>query len=382
MPRLMNDDGASAGLFPRNATAWALQRRALLFMALAAGPSTLAWAAPSTSELRPLRFPRDFGSHPEWRTEWWYITGHAEVPDAGGSRAFGFQVTFFRSRIDAAQGLRSAFAAKQLIFAHAAITDLKGQRLRHDQRIARTGMGVAHASEDDTDVLLRDWSLRREANGRYAARVTGNEFSLELDFVPSQPVLLQGDAGLSRKGAGANETSYYYSEPQLQVQGRVSLKEQRFAVRQGRAWLDHEWSETIMSPQAVGWDWIGINLHDGAALTAFRLRDRDGRPLWAGGSWRSKSGELRVFSEGDVRFEPLRRWKSPSSQASYPVEWQVETPAGRFKIKALLDDQELDSRGSTGTIYWEGVSDLLDEKGQAVGRGYLEMTGYAGKLSL
>jgi predicted secreted hydrolase len=83
-----------------------------------------------------------------------------------------------------------------------------------------------------------------------------------------------------------------------------------------------------------------------------------------------------------VRFEPLRRWKSPSSQASYPVEWQVETPAGRFKIKALLDEQELDSRGSTGTIYWEGVSDLLDEKGQAVGRGYLEMTGYAGKLNL
>lgn len=358
-----------------------LHRRALLVAALAA-PTTFAWAAPATLELRPLRFPRDFGSHPEWRTEWWYITGHAEVSDAGGSRVLGFQVTFFRSRIEEAQALRSAFAAKQLIFAHAALTDLKGRRLWHDQRVARAGMGVADASESDTDIRLRDWSLKRQSDGTYAAHVLASDFSLELIFSPTQPVLLQGEAGLSRKGAAPNETSYYYSKPQLKVQGRIGLQDRRYALAAGRAWLDHEWSETIMSPQAVGWDWIGMNLHDGSALTAFRLRDRAGRTLWDGGSWRDKNGKLHVFAQGEVRFEPLRRWKSPSSQASYPVEWKVSTPAGVFGIKALLDDQELDSRGSTGTIYWEGVSDLLDERGQPLGRGYLEMTGYAAALKL
>ncbi|SFM52786.1 lipocalin-like domain-containing protein [Variovorax sp. OV329] len=360
----------------------AIQRRALLLAALAA-PAGRALADTSMPDLRPLRFPRDFGSHPDWRTEWWYITGHAEAPDAGGgTRSFGFQVTFFRSRIDAAKDLRSAFAARQVVFAHAALTDLKGRHLWHDQRIARAGMGVAFASEGDTDVRLRDWSLKRQPGGSYAARVGAADFSLSLDITPSQAVLLQGDAGLSRKGADPREASYYYSEPQLQVQGRVGFQGQEITVRQGRAWLDHEWSETIMSAQAVGWDWIGMNLHDGSALTAFRLRDRSGQALWAGGSWRSKGGELRVFSQDDVRFEPVRRWTSPSSRATYPVEWTLATPAGKFTVRSLLDDQELDSRGSTGTIYWEGVSDLLDERGQPLGRGYLEMTGYASALKL
>ena len=307
-------------------------------------------------------------------------------PGGGSARSFGFQLTFFRSRVDATQTLRSAFAAKQLIFAHAAVTDLKGGRLLHDQRIARAGMGVAFASEQDTDVRLRDWRLQREPGGAYAASIAANDFKLQLRFTPTQPVLLQGEAGLSRKGAAPNETSYYYSEPQLKVQGHIDVQASRFELNdEGRAWLDHEWSETIMSRDAVGWDWIGMNLADGAALTAFRLRDRDGRTLWAGGSWRGKGGassELRVFAPGELRFEAGRRWKSPATQADYPVEWTVSTPVGRFSVKALLDNQELDSRGSTGTVYWEGLSDLLDERGAVVGRGYLEMTGYAGALKL
>ena len=361
-----------------------MQRRALLAAVLAA-PCARTMAAPllPLPLQRPLQFPRDFGSHPDHRTEWWYITGHAGVPQAGGGmRSFGFQITFFRSRVDATQTLRSAFAAKQLIFAHAAVTDLKGGRLLHDQRIARAGMGVASASEQDTDVRLRDWRLHREAGGAYAASIAANDFSLDLRFTPTQPVLLQGEAGLSRKGAGPNEASYYYSEPQLKVQGHIGLAASRFEFNDGRAWLDHEWSETIMPREAVGWDWIGMNLADGAALTAFRLRDREGRSLWAGGSWRSRSGELRVFAPGELRFEAGRRWKSPATQADYPVEWTVATPMGRFSVKALLDNQELDSRGSTGTVYWEGLSDLLDERGAVVGRGYLEMTGYAGALRL
>jgi predicted secreted hydrolase len=151
---------------------------------------------------------------------------------------------------------------------------------------------------------------------------------------------------------------------------------------QGRAWLDHDWSESLLDPQAVGWDWIGINLDDGSALTAFRLRRADGSALFAGGSLRSPGGTVRSFSPDEVRFSPGRRWLSPGSRASYPVEWTVQTPAGEHRVHALFDAQELDSRGSTGAFYWEGLSELLDTHGNHVGRGYLEMTGYVQPLTL
>lgn len=349
-----------------------VSRRRLLLAALAVGPAA-AWALPE----RTLAFPRDFGSHPELHTEWWYITGHARTP---AGREFGFQVTFFRSRVDAAQDLRSAFAARQLVFAHAAVTDLQGRVLLHDQRIARAGFGVAQAATADTDVRIRDWSLVRE-NGVYVARIPAGEFTLDLRFTPTQPVLLQGQAGLSRKGPDPSQASYYYSEPQLQARGRLALKGQAFEVG-GTAWLDHEWSEALMHPEAVGWDWIGMNLDDGGALTAFHLRRRDGSALWSGGSFRARDGVARIFGHDEVRFESLGSWDSPRTQARYPTQWRVRTPAGDFEVRALLDDQELDSRGSTGGVYWEGVSDLLDTQGRRVGRGYLEMTGYAAPLRL
>jgi predicted secreted hydrolase len=137
-----------------------------------------------------------------------------------------------------------------------------------------------------------------------------------------------------------------------------------------------------MHPEAVGWDWIGMNLDDGSALTAFHLRRADGSALWAGGSWRPRGGEARSFGPTDVRFDAERRWTSPRTQAAYPVQWRIDTPVGRFGVRSLLDDQELDSRGSTGAVYWEGLSELLDAQGRRIGRGYLEMTGYAARLRL
>ena len=348
-----------------------MRRRALLLV-----PAVFA-CAPGAFALPPLQlaFPRDHGAHPLQRTEWWYITGHARA----GEREFGFQVTFFRSRIEATQGMTSRFAARQLLFAHAAVTDVQGRKLRHDQRIAREGFGVALAARDDLRVRLRDWSLQRQADG-YHAIVPAGEFALDLQCAPTQPVLLQGEGGLSRKGPQLENASYYYSHPQLAVRGAVSLRGQRFDVT-GKAWLDHEWSDEYLHPDAVGWDWIGMNLDDGSALTAFRLRRQDGSALWDGGSFRSKAG-LYVFSPGEVVFSPQRRWTSPMSQASYPVEWIVRTPADFYTVKAVIDNQELDSRGSTGTIYWEGLSDLFDSNGRRVGRGYLEMTGYAQRLRM
>lgn len=342
--------------------------------------AALPWLAAAPAALglpeRRLAFPADHGAHPELRTEWWYITGQASA----GGRSFGFQVTFFRSRVDATQGMQSRFAAKQLLFAHAALTDVEGRKLWHDQRIARQGFGIAEAATGDARLQLRDWSLVR-AGRHWTARLPAGDFTLELRCEEVQPVLLQGRAGLSRKGPEAAQASYYYSLPQLAVDGRITLRGQRFDVT-GKAWLDHEWSEALMHPEAVGWDWIGMNLDDGSALTAFQLRRKDGRALWDGGSFRSAGGELYVATQGETEFRPQRRWTSASSNASYPVEWIVRTPADFYTVRAVIDNQELDSRASTGAIYWEGLSDLVDSNGRRVGRGYLEMTGYAGRLRL
>ncbi len=353
-----------------------LSRRALL-LSLAAGTGGLTPLTAGALTYRALTFPRDHGAHPDLRTEWWYVTGHA----LAGGREFGFQVTFFRSRVDATQKMASAFAARQLVFAHAAVTDVQGQRLWHDQRIARAGFGIAQASTDDTRLTLRDWSLVRESDGSYHAQVPAADFTLDLRFAPTQPLLLQGREGLSRKGPQPSQASYYYSQPQLQASGRLLLQGQPHDLT-GRAWLDHEWSEELLHPQAVGWDWIGMNLDDGSALTAFRLRRADGTAVWDGGSWRAPGKPVQAFEAGRTTFTPQRVWTSPASGMRYPVVWQVDCPAGRYTVRAVVDRQELDSRTSTGAIYWEGLSELADVRGQVVGRGYLEMTGYAQALRL
>ena len=338
----------------------------------------LAGAAPTVRAAPGLQFPADFGAHPDSRTEWWYLTGSLQA--AAG--LWGFQVTFFRSRTGLATANDSRFAASELVFAHAAVTDLQERRLHHDQRVARSGFGIAQAATGNTGVVLRDWHLERSDNVYRAAVASDSAgFALDLHVTPTQPVLLQGDAGVSRKGPSAEHTSRYYSEPQLAAQGVLTLKGKPLTVA-GRAWLDHEWSDAFLPPQAVGWDWIGMNLDDGSALTAFRLRHADGSGLYAGGSFRRHGDALRNFAPDGVSFTPGRVWQSAASKARYPVHWRVVTPAGTFTVSALLDDQELDSRNSSGAIYWEGLSDLLDESGKRVGRGYLEMTGYAAPLRL
>jgi predicted secreted hydrolase len=346
---------------------------------LAARPEGIAH--PEVRAGEPLRFPRDFGAHPEFRTEWWYITGRLSTATA---QTLGFQVTFFRSRVDTAQDNPSRFAAKQLILAHAALTDVAGQQLRHDQRIAREGLGLAGATLDDTHVHLKDWSLQRtggDTQSLYQAQVKAQDFGFTLAMRSTQVPLVQGPGGYSRKGPLPSQASRYYSQPQLAVTGQVSLRGQTQQVT-GQAWMDHEWSESLLAPDAVGWDWIGMNLHDGSALMAFRLRRQDGSTVWAGGSFRAPGQAARIFKPDELRFTPGRTWQSPATHATYPVEWQVATPAGHFTVRALLDAQELAGQQSTGTVYWEGLSELRDAKQRVVGAGYLEMTGYAKPMVL
>jgi predicted secreted hydrolase len=330
---------------------------------------------------QPLTFPRDHGAHLDTRTEWWYATGWAGTEAAP---THGLQITFFRSRTGLAEDLKSRFAARQLLFAHAAVTVLADGRHLHDQRIARWSgapdAALGSVSLAGADVRLAGWSLRDQGVA-WACQIVASEFSLDLQLARTQPLLLQGDGGFSRKGPQEQQASHYYSEAQLAVGGTLTVQGRPAPVA-GRAWLDHEWSDEYLPPDAVGWDWIGFNLFDGSALMAFVLRRADGSATWAGGSFRPAGQPSRSFAPESVRFTPGRRWLSPSSGARYPVEWSVQTPAGRFSVQALLDAQELDSRGSTGTIYWEGLSALRDEGGRRVGLGYLEMTGYASALKL
>jgi predicted secreted hydrolase len=335
---------------------------------------------------RVLHFPRDHGAHLDARTEWWYATGWLGASEGEGELpALGFQVTFFRSRTGLAAENRSRFAARQLLFAHAAVTALGARQHRHDMRMVRwSGDGPAvlgSAGVESGALQIQGWTMRDDDRG-WLTRIAAGDFTLDLRLQRRQPLLLQGDGGFSRKGPDEAQASHYYSEPQLAASGRVTVDGRVITTASGRAWMDHEWSDELLHPQAVGWDWIGINLQDGSALTAFRLRRVDGSALWAGGSWRPAGGAAQSFGPEAVRFTPGRRWLSPASGASYPVQWRVQTPAGAFDVHALMDAQELDGRGSTGSVYWEGLSELLNAQGQRVGLGYLEMTGYAGRLKL
>jgi predicted secreted hydrolase len=324
----------------------------------------------------PLSFPQDLGSHPQFRTEWWYVTGWLTTPEG---EPLGFQITFFRTKPDIAAENPSAFAPRQLMVAHCALSDPKRGRLWQDQRIRRVGMGLAGAAEGNTAVWIERWSLKKTDSG-YAAKIDAEDFAFDLALSETQAVLINGDAGVSRKGPKVESASYYYSLPHLQVSGTISRNGTATRVT-GEAWFDHEWSSEYLDPQASGWDWIGLNLGDGAALMAFRIRGRDGGQYWAGGTYRGADGEVQILQPRDLEFLEIRRWVSPRTGISYPVEWRVHAASREFTLKPLLDDQENDTRLSTGAIYWEGAVRAYQQD-KLAGRGYLELTGYGEPLRL
>lgn len=451
LPIERSDLPSERGGLPSERGGLSIERRRLLRSAVALlglGAANPLALQPRASELRrdafppvlrgtPLSFPRDHGAHPAFRTEWWYLTGwlrRLEGPQSGDPA--GVQVTFFRSRTQHDPANPSRFAPTQLLFAHAALAIPERGKLLHAQRAARAGLGLAEASESDTAIAIGPWTLRRQPNDDYVAKIDAGDFALDLVFRPRAMPLLQGDAGFSRKGPRESQASFYYSRPQLQLSGRIVERSEGTTVDNpaasaagpsattavdGVAWLDHEWSSEILDPSASGWDWVGLNFDDGSALMAFRIREKNGGVLWTDARWshpaREAAGgltrdatrgltrdtaraapaapvapEAPVAAQADaeadaprtraeVRFEPLRHWTSPRTGTRYPVSMRVVLDGRTLTLEPLLDDQELDTRGTTAVVYWEGAVRVI-ENGSTVGRGYLELTGYGEALRM
>ena len=355
-------------------------RFTLLLCCCRAAPAAPPAFAPVTP-LAPgqsLRMPADVGAHPDYKTDWWYATGWVKTADG---KPLGYQVTFFRSATGHDRANPSAFAPKQLIIGHAALSDPAVGKLLHDQKSAREGFGLAYAKVGDTDVKLDDWRMARAADGSYQVTVAAHDFQLQLRLAPSQAPLLQGERGYSRKGPRPAQASYYYSEPQLQTSGHITRRGGQPQAVSGVTWLDHEWSSEALDPDASGWNWVGANLDDGGALMAFQIRSRTGGKLWAHATLRDAAGKVTQYAPEQVVFTPQALWRSPRTKAAYPVDTVLTTGATSWHLIPLQADQELDSRRSTGAVYWEGAV-TISRDGVPAGRAYLEMTGYDRPMKL
>jgi predicted secreted hydrolase len=324
---------------------------------------------------RPLDFPFDHGPHPDYRIEWWYLTGAVE--DERG-RPFGFQVTFFRYGLVARPPEdASVWFADQLYMAHAALTDVTAGAHRHAERLSRPGPGLAGALRDPLRVWVYDWRLEGAPDGGltpFTIDIAAERFALELDFASGSPLRLQGDRGYSRKGRDPGNASRYYSLPRLPVTGRIRHGDADYTVS-GTAWLDREWGTSTLDPDVVGWDWLSLRLGDGRDLMLYRLRQADGSQAPYSAGSLGEFGETRALGTSDFTLEPLEHWQSPETGARYPVVWRAEVPGHGIDliVEAAIPNQEM----RTSIRYWEGLVRARDRaSGQPAGEGYLELTGY------
>jgi len=326
-----------------------------------------------------LQFPRDHGNHPDYRIEWWYYTGNVSSDDG---RRFGYQVTFFRIGIDPAPANPSRWAVRDLFMAHLALTDIGAGRQLMAERIDRGSVGWAGARAGTLEVWNGDWRVELDGTTHRLRAVDRGAFGVDLRLEPGKGTTVHGEDGLSRKGAQVGNASYYYSMTRMPTSGHLVVDGETVAVT-GTSWMDHEFGTTFLEASQVGWDWFSLQLDDGSDLMLFQLRRADGASdPHSAGTWVDAAGVATPLGAGEFTLVPGRRWSSPSSDAVYPVQWRVEVPgrAAHLDISAVVDAQELNTPASTGVTYWEGAVTVSGQVGgRAVsGRGYLEMTGYAG----
>ncbi|MBM4286412.1 MAG: carotenoid 1,2-hydratase [Deltaproteobacteria bacterium] len=345
-----------------------------------------AWgAADFFQAARPgylFSFPRDHGAHPEYRSEWWYYSGHLQSTAGEG---FGYELTFFRVALKppSAAASRSAWAAHTVYFAHLALTAPRRQTFLFREKAMRGAMGLAGADVGRLNVWVDDWRAE-EAEGEMRLRAGGPDLGLDLRLKPLKPPVLHGEAGYSRKAADAPVASHYYSITRLDTRGAVTLDGQSLDVT-GLSWLDREFGSAKMAPDQVGWDWFALQLDDGEDVMLYLMRGPDGLPDPASsGTLVDPQGKARHLTLSDVTVQPTGRWTSPHTKAVYPAGWLLTIPpAGyRLTLTPTLADQELRTGGAARLIYWEGQVQVTGSRGDrpVTGRGYVELTGYAGSL--
>jgi predicted secreted hydrolase len=320
---------------------------------------------------RTFVFPRDHGSHPEFRTEWWYVTGHL---DGSNGQRFGFQATFFR------QAQPDGEQIEHLYLAHAALLDAKTDNFISEEKLNREGWDAA-SSTTQLDVRNSQWSLRMiEGSERLKLSITVRaDAALELELTPSKPLVIFGKDGVSRKGSSPNAASHYLTFPRLQASGTVRVGPTSHAVT-GEAWMDHEFSSSQLDEGQVGWDWAALHLHDGREVMVYRMRREDGLTDAASTlAIVGADGKLDQRPRDAFEWKALGSWPSPHTKATYPNHVRISTGGESFELRPLANDQE--QGGSlTGLPYWEGACDVLDAKGKVIGRAFLELAGYAGDL--
>ncbi len=348
----------------------------LTFVAGAAAAAGAAGAWKEATPGRPIVLPADHASHPDYKIEWWYYTGNL---DAGGGQRLGYQLTFFRIGVDPVPVNPSRWAVRDLYMTHLALTDVTGRTYRFTERMNRAGPGWAGASTTAYRVWNEDWEAVLGPDGVHHLTARTADFGLDLTLDERRPAVLHGDHGYSRKGAAPANASHYYSLTRMPTRGTITLGGRAFAVT-GLSWMDHEFGTSFLEREQVGWDWFSIQLDDGRDLMIFQLRRADGSidPRSSGTLVEPDGKAIPITVADGFRLTPGRTWTSAASGARYPVAWTIDIPARRLTlaVTAAVNDQELRAANGSGVTYWEGA---IDVTGQGIrGRGYLEMTGYAG----
>ncbi len=338
-------------------------------------------------------FPADHAAHPDFRVEWWYYTGNLETQTG---RRFGYQLTFFRVGVVREPTNASKWALRDLYMAHFAIADIERQSFHSFERTNRAGIGWAgadafeqlrpgeerHRPKSSPRVWNEDWVTQLDGgSGKLHAIEEG--YSLDLELKPSKGVVIHGDNGISQKGPSPGNASHYYSLSRLESSGQLVVEGETFDVT-GLSWMDHEFGTSFLHDEQVGWDWFSMQLEDGRDLMLFEIRRRDGTiDPSSSGTLIDAGGTPTHLSYGDFLLVPGQTWRSPASGASYPIGWGIELAryGVRLNVTAEIGDQELRTPESTGVTYWEGsiTAEGASEGKRILGRGYLEMTGYAGQ---
>ena len=330
-----------------------------------------------------FQFPQDHFSHPEFKTEWWYYTGHLRTPD--GER-YGYQVTFFRVGTDEGRNAAnpSRWTVRHLFLAHFAISDLNRQQFHFTDRFNRGALGNAGASTEVLKVWNGDWHLQAEGT-THRLQAQDDKYAVDLTLTPLKVPVVHGKEGVSQKGEGAGYASHYYSITRLKTTGTLTVNG-RTRQAEGWSWMDHEFGSGQLREEQEGWDWFGLQLDNGVELMFYLMRREGGQPdPHSGGTLILSDGTAVPLTLSQVEVRPTGTWKSPRSQATYPMGWEIEIPHHEIFLTVTpnFPEQELDTEKSTRVIYWEGSVEIRGRyQGTAVaGQGYVELTGYAAKFN-